>query len=302
MGMNLSHGGHLTHGSPANFSGKLFNIVSYGLNQETERIDYDEAERLARQHLPKLIVTGASSYPRFIDFERFRRIADMVGAKLMADIAHIGGLVAAGLHPSPVPYCDLVTGTTHKTLRGPRAGFILGRKEYASKIDSAAFPRIQGGPLMHVIVAKAVCFQEALQPDFVKYQQNVLDNTLVLAVELKKAGLRLVSGGTDNHLALVDLTKAGITGLDAQLALESVGIVANRNVIPFATQSAKIPGGIRLGAAAVTSRGIGQNEMRKIAAWIIKVISDVKNQAVLNQVKEEVSQMCAQFPVPGIDF
>ena len=200
MGMSLAHGGHLTHGAPANFSGKLYNFVSYGVNRETERIDYDEVEKLAIQHRPKLIVVGASSYPRIIDFERFRHIADLVGAKLLTDIAHIAGLVAAGVHPSPVPYSDLVSGTTHKTLRGPRAGFIVGKKEYASKIDSAVFPRMQGGPLMHIIAAKAVCFHEALQPDFVKYQQAILDNALVLATELEKAGLRLVSGGTDNHL------------------------------------------------------------------------------------------------------
>jgi glycine hydroxymethyltransferase len=302
MGMNLAHGGHLTHGSPANFSGKLYNFVHYGVNPETERIDYAEVEKLAIQHRPKLIVTGASSYPRIIDFERFKYIADMVGAKLLTDIAHIAGLVAAGLHPSPVPYSDLISGTTHKTLRGPRGGFIIGRKEYASKIDSAVFPRMQGGPLMHIIAAKAVCFGEALKPGFVKYQQSILDNTIVLAKEIEKAGLRLVSGGTDNHLFLVDLTKTGVTGWDAQYALEETGIIANRNVIPFETRPAKITSGLRFGTPAVTSRGMGTDEMKIIAGWIVRVISDINNYNLKKQIREDVLQMCARFPVPGIDF
>jgi glycine hydroxymethyltransferase len=302
LGMDLAHGGHLTHGSPANFSGKLYNFVHYGVNRDTERIDYDEVEKLALQYRPRLIINGASSYPRIIDFERFRRIADLVDAKVITDIAHIAGLVAAGIHPSPVPYADLVTGTTHKTLRGPRAGFIVGPQKYAAKVDSAVFPRVQGGPLMHVIAAKAVCFQEALQPDFVKYQQAIVDNCLTLAVELEKAGLRLVSGGTDNHLMLVDLSKTQVTGLDAQMALEAVGLVANRNVIPFDQLPPRIASGMRFGTAAVTARGMGREEMKTIAAWIVKVILHIGDSHVQKQVSEEVSQMCTRFPVPGIDF
>jgi glycine hydroxymethyltransferase len=302
MGMDLAHGGHLTHGSPANFSGKYYKIVHYGLDPQTERIDYDQVEKLALEHKPKLIINGASSYPRFIDFERFRTIADKVGAKLMTDIAHIAGLVAAGVHPSPVPYSDLVTGTTHKSLRGPRAGFIVGRKEFAGKIDSSVFPRVQGGPLMQVIAAKAVCFHEAMQPDFVKYQQAVVENAQVLASELERAGLRLVSGGTDNHLMLVDLTKTGVTGWDAQQALEAVGIVANRNAIPFDTRSPKITSGMRFGTPAATTRGMGKDEMKLIAAWIVKVIGHIGDNAVQKQVSDEVRHLCSHFPVPGIDY
>jgi glycine hydroxymethyltransferase len=302
MGMNLSHGGHLTHGSPANFSGKFYNYIHYGLNPETERIDYEEVERLALQHKPKLIFNGASSYPRIIDFERFKKIADMVGAKVITDMAHIAGLVAAGVHPSPVPYADLVTGTTHKSLRGPRSGFIVGRAEYAHKIDSSVFPRVQGGPLMHIVAAKAICFKEALQPDFVKYQQNVVNNALVLATELNKGGIRLVSGGTDNHLMLADLTRTGVSGWDAQLALEAVNIVANRNAIPFDTRPPKITSGMRFGTPAATSRGMGPAEMKQIAAWIVKVISNIGDQNLKQQIKEEVLQMCSKFPVPGIDY
>ena len=302
MGMNLSHGGHLTHGSPANFSGRFYNYIHYGLNPDTERIDYDEVEKLALQHKPKLIFNGASSYPRIIDFERFRKIADMVGAKVITDMAHIAGLVAAGVHPSPVPYADLVTGTTHKSLRGPRAGFIVGRSEYAHKIDSSVFPRVQGGPLMHIIAAKAICFREALQPEFVQYQQNVVNNALILATELAKGGIRLVSGGTDNHLMLADLSRTGVSGWDAQQALESVNIVANRNAIPFDTLPPKITSGMRFGTPAATTRGMGPAEMKQIAAWIVKVISNIGDQNIKNQIKEEVMQMCARFPVPGIDY
>ncbi len=301
MGMSLAHGGHLTHGSPANFSGKFYNYIHYGLDPETERIDYAEVERLALLHRPKLIFNGASSYPRLIDFERFRKIADMVGASVITDMAHIAGLVAAGVHPSPVPYADLVTGTTHKSLRGPRSGFILGRQEYAHKIDSSVFPRVQGGPLMHVIAAKAVCFKEALQPEFVQYQQNVVNNALVLASELEKGGIRLVSGGTDNHLMLADLSRTGVSGWDAQLALEEVNIVANRNAVPFDTRPPRITSGMRFGTPAATTRGMGPSEMRQIAAWIVKVISRIRDENVKKQVKEEVMQMCARFPVPGID-
>jgi glycine hydroxymethyltransferase len=302
MGMSLAHGGHLTHGAPANFSGKMYRFVCYGINRETERIDYDELEKLAIQHRPKMIVAGASAYPRIIDFERFRHIADLVGALLLTDMAHIAGLIAAGLHPSPIPYSDLVSSTTHKTLRGPRGGFILGRQEFASKIDSAVFPRMQGGPLMHIIAAKAVCFKEALQPDFVKYQQCVLDNAVVLAAELEKAGMRLISGGTDNHMFLVDLTRMGVTGLDAQVALESAGIVTNRNAIPFDTRPPRIASGMRFGTPAVTSRGMGKDEMKVIAAWIVKVISHIGDNNLQNQVREEVQQLCSRFPVPGIDY
>lgn len=301
MGMNLAHGGHLTHGSPANFSGKLYKFVHYGVNPDSERIDYDEVEKLAIKHQPKLIVCGASSYPRIIDFERFKHIADLIGAKLVTDIAHIAGLVAAGVHPSPVPYSDLVTGTTHKTLRGPRAGFIIGKKEYASRVDSSVFPRTQGGPLMHIIAAKAVCFHEALQPEFVDYQKSILENALVLANELEKAGLRVVSGGTDNHLMLIDLTRTGVTGWDAQQALEEVGIIANRNAIPFDPRPPKITSGMRFGTPAVTTRGMGTEEMKTIASWIVKIISNIGNVAIQKQVREEVQQMCNRFPVPGID-
>ena len=302
LGMDLAHGGHLTHGSKANFSGKSYNFISYGINQETERIDYQEVEKLALKHKPKLIVTGASAYPRIIDFERFRHIADLVGARLLADIAHIAGMVAAGLHPTPVPYTDVVTSTTHKTLRGPRGGFILCGKELASSIDAAVFPRMQGGPLMHVIAAKAVAFNEALKPEFVAYQQAILDNALVLAAELKRQGLRLISGGTDNHLVLVDLSPTRVTGKQAEEALGRAGIVINRNQVPFAnTLPPSIANGIRLGTPAVTSRGFGEAEMKCIASLVIKVISHIDDLEVQRQVREEVIQMCKRFPVPGID-
>ncbi len=302
MGLSLPHGGHLTHGDKATFSGKYFNSVPYGLNQETELIDYTELEKLAQEHHPKLIVTGASAYPRIIDFERFRFIADRAGAKLMVDIAHIAGIIAAGLHPSPVPYADIVTSTTHKTLRGTRGGFIMCRKELAAAIDKAVFPRLQGGPLMHVITAKAVTFQEALQPTFVEYQKNVLVNAKTLAYELKKAGLRLVSGGTDNHLVLVDLASTGVNGMEAQDALQAAGIVANRNTVPFAQTASRLHvTGIRLGTPAVTTRGFGQDEMKKIAEIIIKILKNINDAAVRDEVKEEVAQICRRFPVPGID-
>jgi glycine hydroxymethyltransferase len=302
LGMSLAHGGHLTHGAGVSFSGKSYNFISYGLNPETERIDYLQLEKLALEHRPKLIVAGASAYPRIIDFERFRRIADTVGARLMADIAHIAGMVAAGLHPTPVPYAEIVTSTTHKTLRGPRGGFILCRKELAASIDSAVFPRMQGGPLMQVIAAKAVAFREAMQPDFVVYQQAIMDNALILASELKQQGLRLISGGTDTHLVLVDLTGAGVTGKQAEEALGKADIVINRNAVPFAnTHSPRIAGGIRLGTPAVTSRGFGTAEMKQIADWIVKIIGDVGDTALQEQVKQEVGQMCQRFPVPGID-
>jgi len=301
MGMSLAQGGHLTHGEKVSFSGRLYRFLSYGVDRETERIDYPEVERLAKEHRPKLIVAGASAYPRIIDFERFRFIADMVGARLMVDMAHIAGLVAAGLHPSPIPYADVVTSTTHKTLRGPRAGFILCRKELAGAIDDAVFPRMQGGPLVHAIAAKAVAFYEAMQPSFYDYQKAVLDNTGVLAEVLQREGLRLLTGGTDNHMVLVDLTANGVTGKQAQEALEAVNIVVNMNAIPFDTRPPRVTSGLRLGTPAVTTRGFGTEEMKQIAALIVSIIKDINNRAVAEQVKKEVSTMCARFPVPGID-
>lgn len=301
MGMSLPHGGHLTHGAKVSFSGKSYNFIPYGVNRETERIDYPEVERLALEHKPRLIVAGASSYPRVIDFERFRQIADLVGAKLLIDMAHIAGMVAVGLHPSPLPYADVVTSTTHKTLRGPRGGFILCRQELASSIDSAVFPRTQGGPLMHVIAAKAVAFHEAMQPSFAQYQRAILDNALILASELNRLGLRLVSGGTDNHMVLVDITDTGVTGREAEDALGEVGIVVNRNAIPFDPRPPRLASGIRLGTPAVTSRGFGSSEMKRIAALIARVISNINDPQVHREAGDEVSEICSRFPVPGID-
>jgi len=301
MAMSLAHGGHLSHGDRVSFSGRFYNFVHYGVNRETERIDYQELEKLALEHRPKLIVCGASAYPRMIDFERFRRIADLVGARLMADMAHIAGLVAAGLHPSPVPEADIVTSTTHKTICGPRGGFILCTKELAPRVDGAVFPGMQGGPLMHAIAAKAVAFRQAMQPQFFNYQQAVLDNAQTLASELKRLGLRLVSDGTDNHMVLVDLSETGVTGREAEEALGRTGIVVNRNSIPFDTRPPRITSGIRLGTPAVTARGFGTEEMKKIASLIKKVITGIKVKEVQAQVKEEVKQICQRFPVPGID-
>jgi glycine hydroxymethyltransferase len=301
MAMSLAHGGHLTHGSRASFSGKSYNFILYGVNRETERIDYQEVERLALEHKPRLIVAGASAYPRLIDFERLRYIADRVEARLMVDMAHIAGLVAVGLHPSPVPYADVVTSTTHKTLRGPRSGFILCRRELASAIDAAVFPEMQGGPFMHIIAAKAVAFREAMQPEFADYQRAVLDNALVLAAELQRLGLRLVSGGTDNHLLLVDLTEIGVTGKQAEESLEMAGIVLNRNAIPFDPRPPRQASGIRLGTPAATTRGFGREEMKRTASLIVKVITSVGDGEIRNQVRQEVSRMCRRFPVPGID-
>ena len=302
MGMSLAHGGHLTHGDKASFSGKSYNFVLYGINQETERIDYQELERLALKHQPKLIVAGASAYPRVIDFERFRYITDLVGARLMVDMAHIAGMVAVGLHPTPVPYADVVTSTTHKTLRGPRSGFILCRGELASAIDAAVFPRMQGGPMMHAIAAKAVAFYEAMQPAFVGYQRAMLDNALVLATELSQLGLCLISGGTDNHLVLVDLTGIGVTGKEAEEALGAIGIVVNRNAIPSVyTHPPMIAGGIRLGTPAVTTRGFGREEIKHIALLIAKVITNIGNRDIQNEVSQDVSQICRRFPGPEND-
>jgi glycine hydroxymethyltransferase len=302
MGMTLNHGGHLTHGAPVNFSGRWYKFISYGISRDTETLDYDEVERLALEHKPKLIMAGASSYPRIIDFQRFRRIADKTGARLVIDIAHIAGLVAANLHPSPVPVADIVTSSTHKTLRGPRSGFVLCRSELAPKVDSAVFPMMQGGPLMHAIAAKAVAFFEAMQPEFVSYQKAVLENAVVLAQELEQNGFRLVSGGTENHLVLVDLIKTGITGKIAQEALEAAGILVNRNAIPFDPKPPQVTSGIRLGTPAVTTRGFGVQEMRQIVSLITKVLSDPENKKLGKQVKEQVTAMCQKFPVPGIDY
>lgn len=300
MGMSLSHGGHLTHGAPANFSGKWYTFIPYGVDRETERLDYSEIEKLALKHKPKLIISGASAYPRVIDFSRFRSIADMAGALLVADMAHLAGLVATNLHPSPVPHAPIVTSSTHKTLRGPRSGFILCKQELASKIDAAVFPAMQGGPLMHAIAAKAVAFYEAMQPEFTTYQKAVLENTQVLATELQQNGLRLISGGTDNHLILIDLTSTGITGKAAQEALEAAGILVNRNTIPFDSRPPQISSGIRLGTPATTTRGFGPQEMKTIASFILKVLSHPEDKKIQQEIAEQVVSICHRFPTPGI--
>lgn len=300
MGMSLAHGGHLTHGSPVSFSGKFFKFIPYGVDRETEQLNYPEIEQIAVKHHPKLIVAGASAYPRIIDFERFRQIADLVGARLMVDMAHIAGLVAAGLHPTPVPYAQVVTSTTHKTLRGPRGGFILCEQNIASGIDAAVFPETQGGPLMHVIAAKAVAFSEAMKAEFVDYQQAVLANARALAEQLQRWGLRIVSGGTENHLLLVDLREMKVTGRAAEEALDKVGICVNRNTIPFDPQLPQVSSGIRLGTPAVTSRGFGVAEMEKIAQLIYKVLTNLGNEHVRQEVRQEVIEICHHFPPPGM--
>ena len=292
MGMNLDHGGHLTHGSPVNISGKYFNIVAYGVDPETGYIDYDKLRELALKHKPKMIVAGASAYPRIIDFQKFHDIAKEVGAYLMVDMAHIAGLVAAGLHPNPVPYADFVTTTTHKTLRGTRGGMILCKAEYAKAIDKAVFPGTQGGPLMHVIAAKAVCFKEALEPEFKSYQEQIVKNAQALAQGLKDEGFNLVSGGTDNHLMLIDLRNKGITGRDAEKKLDQVGITVNKNTIPNDPQKPFITSGIRIGTPAVTSRGMGEEEMVKIAKAISLALSDQEEQAA-----EMVEKLCSEYPL-----
>lgn len=295
MGMNLAHGGHLSHGSPVNISGKYFNIVPYGVTDDTHVIDYDEMERIALKCNPKLIVAGASAYARIIDFKRMREIADKVGAYLMVDIAHIAGLVAAGLHPSPVPYADVVTTTTHKTLRGPRGGLILCREELAKQIDKAIFPGVQGGPLMHIIAAKAVAFGEALKPEFKEYQQQIIKNAAALAQALKAEGFDLVSDGTDNHLMLLDLRKFGITGKELEKRLDEVHITVNKNAIPNDPQSPFITSGVRIGTPAVTSRGFKENEMKLIAGWIKRVVTDFENSK--DTVSREVMALCEKFPI-----
>ncbi len=301
MAMDLAHGGHLTHGSPITFSGRSYKFVPYHVHRETGRIDFPEVERLAKEHKPKLIVSGYTAYPRIIDFERFRRIADSVGAKLMVDIAHIAGLVAVGLHPTPVPYADVVTTTTHKTLRGPSGGLILCRAEYAKAIDAAVFPETQGKPLMHAVAAKAVALYEAAQPGFFAYQKAILDNAQSLAAELQKLGLKLVSGGTDNHLMLVDLSEKGVTGLQAEESLGQAGIIVNRNAIPYDARPPLVCSGIRLGTPAVTTRGFGKEEMKAIAAFIARVISRPDDSKSLEKIRQEVAQMSRRFPVPGIN-
>ena len=298
LGMNLTDGGHLTHGSPVNISGKYFKIIPYGVDKETERIDYDELERLAKEHQPKLIVGGASAYSRIIDFERMAQIAKSVGAYFMVDMAHIAGLVAAGLHPSPVPYADVVTTTTHKTLRGPRGGLILCRDaEFGKQFNKAIFPGIQGGPLMHVVAAKAVAFKEALSDEFKVYQQQVLDNAKALADELVKKGFRIVSGGTDNHLMLVDLRSKNITGKEAQFLLDEIGITANRNTIPFEPLSPFVTSGIRLGTPALTTKGLKEEDIREVADIIADVIENREDSAVIEAAKAKVKAICKKFPL-----
>ena len=296
--MDLSHGGHLTHGNKANFSGKFFEIIHYGVNKETERIDYEQLAAMAREHKPKMITVGASAYPRVIDFKRMGEIAREVGAYLLADIAHIAGLVAAGLHPSPMEHADFVTTTTHKTLRGPRGGLILCREKYAKEIDSNIFPGIQGGPLEHVIAGKAVCFHEASQPGFKAYQQQVVKNAAALADGMKRNGYRLVSGGTDNHLMLVDVGAKGITGKDCQIALDEAGVTTNKNTIPFETRSPFQASGIRLGSPASTTRGMKEPEMAAIADMIAEVLMDIKNLEAAHKVRERVRELTARFPLP----
>ncbi len=297
LGMNLSHGGHLTHGSPVNFSGRLFKVVSYGVRKETGRIDYDEVAALAREHKPAVIMAGASAYPRRIDFARFRAIADEVGAKLMVDMAHIAGLVAVGLHESPIPHAHITTTTTHKTLRGPRGGMILSSEDNAKTLNSQIFPGIQGGPLMHVIAAKAVAFGEALRPAFAAYQQRVLDNTATLAQALMDAGFELVSGGTDNHLMLVDLTNKDITGKDAEQALDQAGITVNKNTVPFETRSPFVTSGIRLGTAALTTRGLQQEHMRTVGGFIVEALEKRQDAQELARIRKNVEDFARQFPL-----
>lgn len=297
LGMNLAHGGHLTHGSPVNFSGKLYNIVAYGVKEETGTIDYEEVERLAKEHKPKLVVVGASAYTRTIDFPAFRRIADEVGAVVMVDMAHIAGLVAAGEHPNPVPYAEFVTTTTHKTLRGPRGGMILCTEEWSKKLNSNIFPGIQGGPLMHVIAAKAVAFKEALSPEFKGYAAQVVRNAKTLAEELVKRGFNLVSGGTDNHLMLVDFSGTEITGKVAEAVLEEAGITVNKNAVPFDTRSPFVTSGIRIGTPATTTRGLKEPEMVKVAEWIDRALKNIENADELAKIKAEIKQLCQQFPL-----
>ena len=297
MGMDLAHGGHLSHGSKVSFSGSIFNAIFYGVSPDTERIDFDQVRSLAKEYKPKMIVAGASAYPRVIDFSKFKEIAEEVNAFFMADIAHIAGLIVADLHPSPVGIAEFVTSTTHKTLRGPRGGFIITKKEYAKKVDKAIFPGIQGGPLMHIIAAKAVAFKEAMSPEFKEYQKQVVLNAKVLAEELMRYGFRLVSGGTDNHLMLVDLTNKGITGKQAEEALSNAGIIVNKNSIPFDKRGPKITSGIRIGTPALTTRGLKEDEMRLIARFIKDILENIDSDKVIEKVRSEVRELCKNFPI-----
>ncbi|MGN1344139.1 MAG: serine hydroxymethyltransferase, partial [Traorella sp.] len=297
LGMDLASGGHLTHGHPLNFSGTLYQFVSYGVNKDSEMIDYDEVREIALRERPKLIVAGASAYPRVIDFAKFREIADEVGAYLMVDMAHIAGLVATGLHPSPVPYCDFVTSTTHKTLRGPRGGIILCKEKYAKELDKHVFPGIQGGPLMHVIAGKAVCFGEALKPEFKDYAKQIIANCKALSDTLKEEGFRIVSGGTDNHLILVDVMSKGVTGKEAEKLLDEVCITCNKNAIPFDTQKPFVTSGIRLGSAAMTTRGFKEKEFIQLGHWIARTINNKDNPEELAKIKEEVLACTKQYPI-----
>ena len=297
LSMNLAHGGHLSHGSPVNFSGKFYRVVHYGVSRENELIDYEEVRRLALEHRPRMIVAGASAYPRVIDFEAFYSLAQEVGAYLMVDMAHIAGLVAAGIHPSPVPFADFVTSTTHKTLRGPRGGFILAKERYGKLIDKTIFPGIQGGPHMNIIAAKAVCFKEALAPEFKTYQQQVVANARKLAEVLSAEGFRLVSGGTDTHLLLVDLSKQGLTGAEAEEVLEKAGITVNKNAIPFDPLPPKVTSGIRIGTPAVTTRGLKEREMEMVGEWMSAVLKNPKNEGLIREVRDKVRRLCEEFPI-----
>ncbi|MGB3649585.1 MAG: serine hydroxymethyltransferase [Desulfobulbales bacterium] len=297
LGMDLAHGGHLTHGSPVNFSGQLFNFISYGVEKKTGTINMEEVERVAHEHRPRMIVAGASAYPRLIDFEAFRLIADQIDALFMVDMAHIAGLIAAGVHPSPVPYADYITTTTHKTMRGPRGGLILAKEEYGKSLNSKIFPGIQGGPLMHVIAAKAVSFKEAMSREFVLYQQQVVKNSRALGEALVRHGFRLVSGGSDNHLLLVDLTNKDITGKDAEETLESAGLTVNKNAFPFDTQSRFVTGGIRIGTPAVTSRGLSERNMEQIAEWMNRAILNRRDAQEIKKIRSEVRELCERFPL-----
>ena len=297
LGMNLAHGGHLTHGHPLNFSGKLYTIVPYGVRKDDERIDYEELERLAPEHTPKMIMVGASAYPRVIDFERIGRVGRDVGAPVVTDMAHIAGLVAAKVHPSPVPHSDFVTTTTHKTLRGPRGGLVLSRAHYAKGLDRAVFPGIQGGPLMHIIAAKAVCLKEAMEPDFAEYQQQIVANAKRLAGALSASGFRLVSGGTDNHLMLVDVFSKGLTGKVAEAALGKAGITVNKNAIPFDQNPPMVASGIRVGTPAITSRGMREPEMDAVAEYITRVLASPEDERTLTAVRAEVEALCRKFPL-----
>ncbi len=302
MGMQLDQGGHLTHGASVNFSGSFYKFVPYGVDRETETIDYDLVEQLAQDHQPKLIVAGCSAYARVLDFARFRAIADSVDAKLMVDMAHIAGLIAGGAHPSPFPHAQVVTSTTQKTLRGPRGGLVLCEEDLARKIDFAVFPYMQGGPFMHVIAAKAVCFGEALRPDYARYSAQIVANAQAMARELSEAGLRLVSGGTDNHLILVDLTPLDRTGRDVELALEQVGISANKNAIPYDPKPPRVTSGLRLGTPAITSRGFKEDDAKQVAQLIVRLVTNLGDDSVKKQVSHNVKELTAKFKVPGLDL